>query len=136
MDQEEEIIVFRGFENSIDANIVKTKLDAYGVPCFLTEENLGNLYPGQNSLIFTIRLHLFAKDKERAQQILEEGNLVVDNEPATACPMCHSCKIERDLPKKMKPELSSIINFFLFGLVFPNQKVYRCQECEYEFDMP
>jgi len=135
MEQEEEIIVFKGFENSIDANIVKTKLDAYGVPCFLTEENVANLYPGQNSSIFNIRLHLFAKDKERAQQILEEGNLVLNDQP-TICPKCHSDKIERDLPKKLKPELSSIVNFFLFGIIFPNQKVYRCQDCEYEFDMP
>jgi len=136
MEQEEEIIVFRAFENSIDANIVKTKLDAYGIPCFLTEENLANLYPSQNSSIFNIRLHLFAKDRERAQQILSEVNLVVDDEPAATCPKCHSCKIERDLPKKLKPELSFIVNFFLFGILFPNQKVYRCQDCEHEFDMP
>jgi len=136
MEQEDEIVVFRVFENSIDANIVKTKLDAYGIPCFLTEENLASLYPGQNSLIFTIRLHLFAKDRERAHQVLEEGNLVVNDDPTTRCPQCHSSKIERDLPKKLKPELSSIINFFLFGIIFPNQKVYRCQDCDYEFDTP
>jgi len=134
MEQEEEIIVFRAFENSIDANIVKTKLDAYGVPCFLTEENLANLYPGQNSLIFNIRLHLFAKDRDRAQQILEEGNLILNDEPSTRCPKCHSHRIDRDLPKKLKPELAFIVNFLLFGILFPNQKVYRCQDCQYEFD--
>jgi Putative prokaryotic signal transducing protein len=75
-----DIVVFRKFENSIDANIVKTKLDAYGVPCFLTEENLSNLYPGQSFLFFHVRLHLFATDVERANQIMEESNLSINDD--------------------------------------------------------
>ena len=134
MEQEEEIIVFRKFENSIDANIVKTKLDAYGIPCFLTEENLANLYPGQHFMMFNIRLHLFAKDGERATQILDESNLMIHID--TVCPKCHSHNIERDLPKKIALKFSTIINFLLFGIIFPNQKVYRCLECECEFDTP
>ena len=136
MEQEEEIIVFKKFENSIDASIVKAKLDAYGIPCFLTEENLANLYPGQHFMIFNIRLHLFAKDEEQARQILDESNLVIDSDPGTKCPKCHSGKIERDLPKKLTLKLPFIINFLLFGIIFPNQKVYRCQDCACEFDTP
>ena len=51
MTERDDIIVFRKFETSIDANIVKSKLDAYGIPCFLTEENMANLYPGASTLI-------------------------------------------------------------------------------------
>ena len=32
MEELDEIVVFRSFENAIAANIAKTKLDAYGVP--------------------------------------------------------------------------------------------------------
>ena len=45
------IVVLMNFRESISANIVKNKLDAYGVPCFLTEENLSNLYPGASALM-------------------------------------------------------------------------------------
>lgn len=136
MEPGEEIIVFKKFENAIDANIVKTKLDAYGIPCFLTEENLANLYPGQHFMLFNIRLHLFARDEERARQIIDESNLVVDNDLSTKCPKCHSSKVERDLPKKLTLKLSFILNFFLMGILFPHQKVYRCQDCACEFDTP
>ena len=42
-----DIVVFRHFDIAIDAHIAKSKLDAYGIPCFLTEENMANLYPDQ-----------------------------------------------------------------------------------------
>jgi len=78
--QKGDIVVFRKFENSIEANIVKTKLDAFGIPCFLTEENLSNLYPGQSFMLFHVRLHLFAADVERANQIMQENNLSINDD--------------------------------------------------------
>ena len=69
---EDKIIVFRQFENSIEASIVKTKLDAYGIPCFLSDENIAGLYPLHSFRQLGVRLHLFACDAERARQILEE----------------------------------------------------------------
>lgn len=78
MEERDEIIVFKRFESAIDANIVKTKLDANGIPCFLTEENLANLYPLQNFLAMGVRLHLFSKDIEWAQSVLNENNLSIN----------------------------------------------------------
>lgn len=134
MEQQDEIIVFKQFENSMEANLAKAKLDAYGIPCFLTEENLANLYPGQNFMVFGIRLHLFAYDQERAHAILNEGNLSVNNESTTKCPSCLSNQIVRDFPKKLNERLSSMLGVLFFGIFFPKHKVYRCVDCEQEFD--
>lgn len=78
MEERDEIIVFRRFENAFMANVAKTKLDAYGIPCFLSDENLSNLYPFQNFL--AIRLHLFAKDADWAKSVLTENNLSITDE--------------------------------------------------------
>ncbi len=72
MKENDQIVVFKKYDNSIDANLAKTKLDAYGIPCFLTEENLTNLYPLQNLLLFGVRLHIFSTDRENAEQVLNE----------------------------------------------------------------
>jgi len=77
MEEQDEIIVFKRFENAIDANIIKTKLDANGIPCFLTDENLANLIPLQNFLAIGVRLHLFSKDVEWAKSVLSENNLSI-----------------------------------------------------------
>jgi hypothetical protein len=75
MEDSDKIIVFKRFQNAIEANIAKTKLDANGIPCFLSDENLANLYPTQNLLAIGVRLHLFEKDVSLAEEILKEDSL-------------------------------------------------------------
>jgi hypothetical protein len=136
MNTNEEIIVFRKFDSAIEASIIKTKLDAYDIPCFLTEENLANLYPGQNLMMFSVRLHLFAKDEECARKILSEANMSLNDESTTTCPSCLSNKIERDFPRRFNDSFTTALKASVFGIFFPKQKVYRCIDCECEFDIP
>ncbi len=68
----EKIIVFDSYDNTIRANLVKTKLDAYGIPCFLSGENFVNLYPFKNELFSGVSLHVFEVDVERIKEVLEE----------------------------------------------------------------
>ena len=72
---EEKIIVFRAYDTVVEANLAKTKLDAFGVPCFLTDEHLTNLYPIRNDIFPGVRLYIFEKDIALANEILTE----VDN---------------------------------------------------------
>ncbi|MEJ7645017.1 MAG: DUF2007 domain-containing protein [Chryseolinea sp.] len=134
MQGHDDIIVFGKFDNAIDANIVKSKLDAYGIPCFLTEENMANLYPGANALMnFNVRLHLFGYDAERAHQIVDEKNLRVVDDSAVACPACASNNILREFPKELLVNFSSSLRYLFFGVFFPEKKVSRCADCECEF---
>ncbi len=125
----EEIVVLKYFDNAIDANIAKTKLDAYGIPCFLTEENITNLYPGQSLIAFKTRLHLFAADRERAIRILDEVEVSPDVDDELRCPRCQSTDVQRAFPRKIAD--SMLVNFF--GIFMPGKKVHQCQHCGYEF---
>lgn len=124
----DDIIVFRHYDTVIVANIAKTKLDAFDIPCFLTEENMSNLYPGQPFMAFKVRLHIFAKDEERAFEILNEIP-EVDPEMASKCPQCRSMRIVRDFPKQSSESLT----FLFFGVLFPGRKVSHCLDCDHEF---
>ena len=128
MNEEDDIIVFNEFDSGIDANIAKTKLDAYGVPCFLTEENMANLIPGQSFYAIKIRLHLFAADRERAVQILSSDTLSVEDGPGL-CPRCHSDRIRRAFPRKIIDSLTIVF----FGIFLPHKKVDQCMDCGLEF---
>jgi hypothetical protein len=128
---EGKIIVFRYFDTTIDANIVKTKLDAYGIPCFLTEENMANLYPGAyNLMAFRVRLHLFEHDVDSATKILEENPLSLDEESVTSCPKCNSRKVEKDLSWNFL--LGSILALTGFAAL-PPRRTYHCLYCGHEF---
>lgn len=70
MEEENKIVVFKAFDTAIEANLAKTKLDAYGIPCFLTDENFMNIYPIRNQYFPGVRLHIFENDGPRASEIL------------------------------------------------------------------
>jgi len=134
MEESDEIILFLEFNNPIDANIIKTKLDAHDIPCFLTQENMANLYPGNHLAAFQVRLHLFAKDSERARLIISEQSLSLDDESIFCCPTCRSISIERDFPKSLTENLLTGLGVLFFGLFIPQKKVYHCRDCNREFN--
>lgn len=72
MEENDKIILFNKYDSVIDANLVKTKLDAYGIPCFLTNEAVSSLYPLPFMKGMEVRLYIFEADKERVHEIMRE----------------------------------------------------------------
>ena len=69
-EQPGKIVVYAVYDSVIDANIIKTKLDAYGIPCFLTGENISNLYPLPANSFSGTRLHVFEHDVVQIDELL------------------------------------------------------------------
>ena len=132
MDNSDEIIVYSSFDSAIGASLAKTKLDAFGIPCFLTEENMSALYPGPQSFAIQVRLHVFKKDIGEVSRILMEVH--VGNDPTEmSCPKCNSRKIIRDFPQRLLLEPLSSLMITFFGVFFPEKKVNHCLDCDNEF---
>ncbi|MFN5168862.1 MAG: putative signal transducing protein [Cyclobacteriaceae bacterium] len=70
MEEQDRIVVLEAFNTAVMANLAKTKLDAFDIPCFLTDEHFNNLYPFRNELIPGVRLFVFEHDVPRAREIL------------------------------------------------------------------
>ncbi len=56
----------------VTANMECNVLKENGIECFLSDENIVQLYPMFSSPFSGIRLHLFEKDKDSAEKILQE----------------------------------------------------------------
>lgn len=69
---EDKIIVYKTFENPIEANIVFTRLQDAGFSCFLSGENTASLRPLFDSSISGIQLHVFEKEVEEINTFLTE----------------------------------------------------------------
>lgn len=124
--ERDRIIVFQKFDSLIEANIIKTKLDAYGIPCYLTEENLTHLTTPL--LSGGIRLHIFEEDRDKVEQLLMEDHLAKsDDSEIISCPRCHSKKIVNNPPN---PKINQIVFRFLMGLT----RLHYCIDCGNEFD--
>ena len=129
MQDRNDIVVFFQFDSGIDASIAKAKLDAHGVPCFLTEENMASLY--QQSLGIKVRLHIFERDRDEATRVMFETQTLDTGE--MSCPRCHATALERDFPRKLSEEFTGALKVMFFGVFMPGKKIFRCQRCNHEF---
>ncbi|HTI57817.1 DUF2007 domain-containing protein [Mucilaginibacter sp.] len=71
MSKEEEIITFETYFDPMLAEIIRAKLEANDIPCFLADENMGSIYPAYNQGGGGIKLKIFARDLERCREIVD-----------------------------------------------------------------
>jgi hypothetical protein len=66
------IIVFDSYYEPLAAHLARTKLEAAGIPCFLTNENLVSLNRMYSPAAGGVRLHIYARDAAQAAEVLRE----------------------------------------------------------------
>jgi hypothetical protein len=71
MKDQQKTVVLKEFNTSTEANIVKSMLDANGIPCFLSNEN-SVFTPGFFSASSTILLHVMEDDFEKAGSLIDQ----------------------------------------------------------------
>ncbi|MES2650295.1 MAG: hypothetical protein V4663_01075 [Bacteroidota bacterium] len=71
---EDKIVIYRTFENPVEANIILTRLKDAGFNCFLSGENTMNLGFLFDSALSHIPLHIFESDLQAIEQFLAEPN--------------------------------------------------------------
>ena len=133
-----DLVTVKLFDNSIDAHLVKSKLESEQISCFLFDENIITLNPILNLSVGGIKLMISKLDLEKANLILDEINeskLITDNGNFLQCPNCQSVSIDHGFKsmKSVKGILSLITSFFL--MVFPIylKIVNKCKDCGNEF---
>ena len=67
---DEKIVVYSSYNTLSEAYEIKNMLERSGIPCFVSNENMATIYPMFDSEIGGIRLHLFEKDFQAANEIL------------------------------------------------------------------
>ncbi len=130
------IKIFRVYNESIEANIALTKLQANDVPCFLTNEQMNNLLWHMTFAMGGIRLMVQEEDFEKANRILSIDPIQITNESngEIVCPNCRSNNINYG-SLKSKPSLFGLILSLLFFLPAPiTKKGYHCFNCELDFE--
>lgn len=97
------IIVLDSFYEPLAAHLARTKLEAAGIPCFLTNENLVSLNRMYSPVAGGVRLHIYQRDVAQATEVLRapavmqatRGGLAEPEPaapaPAAASPRCPRC---------------------------------------------
>ena len=130
---ENELINFRTFDNAIEANIVKAKLEDAGIPCFLTNEHFLGLNPIYANATGGIKLVIQQNDVFLANELLRRSMEAYEEE--LRCKICMSNDVHFVTSHKTLLNWISVFFSFLFGN-YPLylKKVYHCDSCGNEFE--
>jgi hypothetical protein len=64
--------VLDSYYEPVVAHLARTKLEAAGIPCFLTNENLVSLNRMYSPVAGGVRLHVYQRDAAQAAEVLRE----------------------------------------------------------------
>ena len=140
MKTDDKIVTFESYYDPMLAHIIRTRLEANGVPCFIADDNTIGANPLYNQAVGGIKLKIFERDLERCREILasdgdlkEQDHIEVDDETNTyiVCPFCGSTNIGSIEGKDEEGLLDSLINLVN---PFQSQKNWHCNTCQNNFE--
>ena len=82
--KDDDIVTFETYYDPMLAEIIRAKLEAAGIPCFLVDENMGSMIPAYNQGGGGIKLKVFVHDLERAKEIADDENGLLPGEDLEA----------------------------------------------------
>jgi len=115
-------------DNTINAHILRSKLENSGIPCFLNNEHVTNLMPYYYNILGSGVQVMVPSDKvDKAKTIAHI------NQSSISCPNCGSFNLSNKIEKVTnKIKLFIIVLFFVapIGNLLNN---YKCHACGEEF---
>lgn len=124
---EPKLEVLATFENAIDAEIVRGRLESDGIPCHVLDGGIVGMNWTLSNAVGGVKLVVRAEDLENARALLiEDESSSTEDEGWGACPSCQSRKLELYFERRI-----TNITWILIGipLLFPSKK-YRCRSCQ------
>lgn len=126
------------FQYSSEAQIIKGRLEAEGIPVFLSDNLTIDTDPLVSNAIGGVKLKVLSQDALKAQHILETINKYsIDNDGnAINCPNCGGTKISvYSTINDLKSLVAFVIGFIFATLPFHTRHKYRCEDCKTEFNL-
>jgi hypothetical protein len=141
---EDKIITFESYYDPMLAHIIRSRLEANGIPCFIADENMNTANPLYNPATGGVKIKIFERDLERCKEILamggdlhEQDHHEIDDDTNTyvVCPYCGSTNVRNISESKEEDEwpglLSSISNLVN---PFHSTKNWHCFNCQQDFE--
>ena len=141
---DERIITFESYYDPMLAHIIRTRLEASGVSCYIADENTIGANPLYNQAVGGVKIKIFERDLSKCQQILanegdlhEQDHFEIDNDTNTyvVCPYCASTNVGDFGLENKDGQPSSMFSSFM-NLVNPFyvQLNWHCFNCKHDFE--
>jgi hypothetical protein len=136
---DDKIVTLDAFYDPMLAEIIRTRLEANNIPCFIADNNIIGANPLYNQAMGGVKIKVFEHDVEKCREILsqsEELALIDDiiDQSETTCPHCKSSNVRYGAATHVKTNwFFSLISFLLATYPFP-RKAWHCFNCGKDFE--
>jgi hypothetical protein len=141
---DDKIITFESYYDPMLAHIVRSRLEANGIPCFIADENTIAANPLYNQATGGVKIKIFERDLERCKEILategdlhEQDHFEIDDETNTyvVCPYCASTNVRNISENKDEGEWPALLGS-ISDLINPfhSKKNWHCFNCKQDFE--
>lgn len=140
---DDKIVTFQSYYDPMLAHIVRTRLEANGIPCFIADENTIGANPLYHHAAGGVKLKIFERDMEKCREILategdlhEQDHMGVDGENTyVVCPYCASTNVSNISASNEKDQWPDLLDS-LANLVNPfhTAKNWHCNSCQQDFE--
>ncbi|ASU35383.1 putative signal transducing protein [Mucilaginibacter xinganensis] len=138
--ENDKIVTFESYYDPMLAHIIRSRLEANGIACFIADENIVMGNPIYNQAVGGVKLKVFEKDVARCREILanegdlhENDHIEIDDENNTyvTCPFCASTNVSSVTEDKGDGFLNTMMNL---ANPFYTQKNWHCHNCTQDFE--
>lgn len=133
---DDKIVTLNSYYDLMEAEIVRARLEANGVQCFIADDNVLNSNPIYNLAMGGVRINVFEHDLETCREILNEEPILNEDEALIACPVCASTNVFYG-PAPIKRNWFYVMVSLLVGGAYPPylNRNWICKDCGQNFEL-
>ena len=132
---EDKIVTFESYYDPMLAQIIRGRLEANGIPCFIADDNTLAANPFYNQAIGGVKIKVFEHDVEKCRTILAEDAVIApDEEQLTTCPHCHSKNVHYGPAPVQKNWFGILLAAVLSVYPVHLYRTWNCLDCGANFE--
>jgi len=139
---DDKIVTLQSYYDPMLAEIIRTRLEANGISCFIADNNTIGANPLYNQALGGVKVKVFERDVEKCREILaqsEELELVDDlaDETMPPCPYCNCTNVRYGSATEVKTDwFASLLSYIIFAFPFMYaRKAWHCFNCNKDFEL-
>jgi hypothetical protein len=133
---EDKIVTLTAYYDPMEAQIVRGRLEANGISCFIADDNMLAANPFYNQALGGIKIKVFEHDLEKCREILAEDAVLESDDELMTCPYCKSTQVHYGAAPVKRNWFSIILAALISTFPIYLYRTWICRDCGASFNPP
>lgn len=130
---DDKIVTLTTFYDAMEAEIVRGRLEANNIPCFIADGNFLAAVPIYNQATGGVKIKIFARDLDKCREILAEKVEIDDDDQLYICPRCSSSDVFYGPSSVKKNWFYLLLSLLTISYPAVIYKTWHCKACGNKF---